>query len=83
MNRAFAAVLIALLLSGCAGVGGGSSVLGASPQIDLNADVESIADGVSRFDANSALTSSATTLQDYIDISSNNKTIFTGCNAVW
>lgn len=75
MNRAFAAVLIALLLSGCAGFGGGASVLGASPQIDLNADVESIADGVSRFDANSALTSSATTLQDYIDISSNNETI--------
>lgn len=68
-------MLIALLLSGCAGFGGGTSVLGTSSEIDLNADIESIADGVSRFDVNTALTSSATILQDYIDISSNNETI--------
>ena len=74
-NCAVLALLIALLLSGCAGFGGGTSVTGTSSEIDLNADVESIAEGVSRFDANTALTSSATTLQDYIDISSNNETI--------
>jgi len=75
INRALVTVLIALLLSGCAGFGGGTSVLGTSSEIDLNADVESIAAGVSRFDANTALTSSATTLQDYVDISNNNETI--------
>ena len=70
--RGLVVLLVALLLSGCAGFSGASSVLGTSPEIDLNADVESIADGVSRFDANTALTSSATTLQDYVDVSNNN-----------
>jgi hypothetical protein len=75
INLALVSVLIVLLLSGCAGFGGGTSMLGASSEIDLNADVESIAAGVSRFDANTALTSSATTLQDYVDISNNNENI--------
>jgi hypothetical protein len=73
--RGLFVLLVALLLSGCAGFSGASSVLGTSPEIDLNADVESIADGVSKFDANTALTSSATTLQDYVDISNNNEVI--------
>jgi hypothetical protein len=73
--RGLVVLLVALLLSGCAGFSGASSVLGTSAEIDLNADVESIADGVSRFDANTALTSSATTLQDYVDISNNNEDI--------
>jgi len=73
--RGLVVLLVALLLSGCAGFSGASSVLGTAPDIDLNADVESIADGVSRFDANTALTSSATTLQDYVDISNNNEII--------
>ena len=73
--RGLVVLLVALLLSGCAGFSGASSVLGTSPEIDLNMDVESIANGVSRFDANTALTSSATTLQDYVDISNNNEVI--------
>lgn len=72
IKPAIVSVLIAVLLSGCSGFDGATSVFGKSSEIDLNADVETIATDVSRFDANSALTSSATTLEDYEEISNNN-----------
>lgn len=75
IKRAIVSVLIAVLLSGCSGFDGASSVFGKSSEIDLNADVETIATDVSRFDANSALSSSASTIEDYAEISKNNSII--------
>ena len=75
INRVLITLFAALMLSSCAGFGGASSISGTASQIDLNADVESIASGVSKFDANTALTSSASTLQDYVDIANNNESI--------
>jgi len=63
-----------VLLAGCAGFGGGMGSASSS-NIDLNADVEAIASGVSRFDANTASTSSANSLQDYVNLSDNNESI--------
>ena len=75
IRRAIFTTLIAVLLTGCSGFDGATSIVGKSTEIDLNGDIETIAEGVSRFDANSALTASAFTLEDYEEISNNNITI--------
>lgn len=75
--RIWIAVLAALMLTGCTGFGGGAfnSTSSKALSIDLNADVEAIANEISKFDANSASSSAAKSLQDYVELSENNESI--------
>ena len=77
MAQIFATFLAAFFLSGCTGFGGGAfnSTSANAIGIDLNADIDAIAYEVSKFDANSAASSTAESLQDYVKLSDNNESI--------
>lgn len=69
MKRFIAITVMTLLLSSCAGMGGGANV---ARDIDFNADVEAISTGVSKFDENTRQSLNIETYEQFKSISENN-----------